>query len=79
MAVRLTHGVESIENSSLVGMTVSSVLADPAFTDLLGLEGNESASVSSGSGHFVTQTGSYVFRDGDVVRFERQSGEKGIA
>jgi len=63
---------------ALDGYTVASVRSNPVLTQLLGLNGQETAEVSDDGGDsWRTVTDTFELADGDHLRFTRQSGTKG--
>lgn len=75
--VKLTCGVSSTETQDVIGLTVGEVRNDPFYKRLLTLNGDETATVSSNGGSFVTVDDEFVLEAGMVVQLARSGGSKG--
>ena len=75
--VKLSCGVNETTAQDAVGWTVDDVANDPAYIQVLGLNGDESASVSSNGGSFRNVDLQYVLQAGDELQFSRSGGQKG--
>ena len=74
--VKVTSGVNVVENDSFVGSSVSEVRSELGF--VFGLTGSENAEVSTdGGATFRPASDDVVLEDGDQLRFTRAAGTKG--
>jgi len=76
--VRVKNGANSRSFDSLVDQSVAEVRNNAIVCELLGLEGDESASIRR-DGDVFSADDSDTLRDGDELIFARNGGSKGNA
>lgn len=77
MSVNIFNGANNM-SLNLAGRSIAEVLDNDAVCELLNLSGSESAELRSAGDDSYRPVGTdVILRDGDSVRFNRQSGTKG--
>lgn len=71
-SAKLFKGANRIEDSSLVGRSITSILNDDVIVEALNLTDNDKVRVNGSSA-----SESYTIRDGDSIEFYKEQGRKG--
>lgn len=72
-SAKVYKGANKIQDGSLIGRTISSILNDDTIVDALNLSGDETVRVNG-----ETVDKSYTIRSNDAVEFYKQQGTKGL-
>lgn len=71
-SAKVYKGANRVEDSSLVGRTITSILNDDIIVDALNLSDNDKVRVNG-----IPVGMDYVIKDGDSVEFYKEQGRKG--